>query len=86
MSLSCIIDNPSNKSVLLRIDKNKMSQVLRNFLTNAIKFTPREGKLSVKVSVKKSFSNHNPFSLEVGDKGIMRVEVVDTGPGISKVS
>ena len=37
-----------NKSDLLSIDKFKMSQVLRNFMSNALKFTPEGGTITVR--------------------------------------
>ena len=37
-----------NKTDLLSIDKFKMSQVLRNFMSNALKFTPDGGTITVR--------------------------------------
>ena len=37
-----------NKTDLLSIDKFKMSQVLRNFISNALKFTPDGGTITVR--------------------------------------
>lgn len=49
------------------IDPERVGQVLRNLLSNAISYTPEEGRVSVQL-------------LEEGST--LRVNVVDTGPGI----
>ncbi|MEI8190978.1 MAG: ATP-binding protein, partial [candidate division NC10 bacterium] len=48
-------------------DRSRLRQALQNFLTNAVKFTPVEGKVELKVSV-------NPRAV--------LFQVKDTGPGI----
>ena len=53
----------------VKADKNKMHQVVANLIDNAIKFTPEEGEVIVKVIV-------------IGGK--VRVEVTDTGVGIDE--
>jgi two-component system, NarL family, sensor histidine kinase BarA len=54
---------------LVTTDPGRLQQVLYNFLSNAVKFTPARG--AVKISAK----------LDDGDT--VRVSVADTGPGIS---
>jgi len=49
-------------------DPGKLKQVLYNYLSNALKFTPIEGRVAVRVSA------------ESGDR--FRVEVEDSGPGV----
>jgi signal transduction histidine kinase len=49
------------------IDSQRIEQVVSNLISNAIKFTPSEGKVMVGVSAM---------------NGIARIEVRDTGPGI----
>ncbi len=51
----------------LRTDEGKVSQILRNFISNAIKFTP-QGEVMV--------------SAEQGENGTVRFVVADTGLGI----
>ena len=90
---------------IVRIDNYKMDQVLRNLLTNALKFTPRGGSVQVSANVQNGFTPL-PYELHelhkdkkkndkrrtitaatgqpIGGK-VMRVTVVDTGHGISKV-
>lgn len=44
------IDNAVNQCVV-QADKLKIEQVLRNFITNAIKFTPAGGTISMKAAI-----------------------------------
>jgi len=55
------------------IDENKFRQVITNLVTNAFKFTPAGGKVTVSVSY-------------VKDHKQVRIEVMDTGAGIATVS
>lgn len=48
-------------------DKQRVGQVLTNILTNAIKFTPDGGDISLRA---------------MANEGLLRVEISDTGPGI----
>lgn len=54
---------------LLHTDPGRFGQILYNFLSNAVKFTPQDGK--IKVSVENADAQH------------VRVSVSDTGPGIA---
>ena len=51
---------------LLRADERKVKQVLVNLLTNAVKFTPRGGKVTIKVWCRED----SGFVFEVADTGI----------------
>ena len=62
------MENPQNLPVI-RIDRERILQVLRNFIGNAIKFTPRGGQVTVSA---------------VPKEGTLEVCVKDTGPGIPK--
>jgi signal transduction histidine kinase len=59
-------DNPD-----VNADKFKINQVLRNLLSNALKFTPRDGEVNMVVETR---SEHKS----------VRLSVVDSGCGISK--
>jgi PAS domain S-box-containing protein len=48
------------------VDPSRLKQVLYNYLSNALKFTPREGRITVRV--KPEGPDH--FRLEVGDTGV----------------
>eukprot|EP00598_Pedospumella_elongata_P000906 CAMPEP_0184975770 /NCGR_PEP_ID=MMETSP1098-20130426/6903_1 /TAXON_ID=89044 /ORGANISM="Spumella elongata, Strain CCAP 955/1" /LENGTH=1124 /DNA_ID=CAMNT_0027498543 /DNA_START=134 /DNA_END=3508 /DNA_ORIENTATION=+ len=68
----------------LRADEFKLSQVLRNLISNALKFTPAQGKVHMKVEMLPNYPTsgimHNGSTLG----SILRIAVTDTGPGISK--
>ena len=74
-------------SIAINVDAVKMEQVLRNFLSNALKFSPKGSEVVVKVSVSPTFSKlpDSGKSRHIGEKGVLRVAVHDRGPGISKV-
>jgi signal transduction histidine kinase len=55
-------------------DKDKLEKILSNFLSNAIKFTPQGGKVSLRVFSSESGAAHAPA---------LRFAVTDTGPGLS---
>jgi signal transduction histidine kinase/ActR/RegA family two-component response regulator len=60
---------PSETPVDLEIDATRLTQVLTNLMTNAIKYTDRGGKVTVRVNV--------------AEDGV-RIAVTDTGAGLSK--
>jgi two-component system sensor histidine kinase BarA len=55
---------------IVQTDSGKVQQILYNFLSNAIKFTPAKGKVVV--------------SAGMLDEKMVRISVSDTGPGISE--
>ena len=55
------------EEILVLGDRDRLEQVLINLLSNAFRFTPEGGRISLEVEV---------------DEGHARVKVVDTGPGI----
>jgi len=61
----------------LNIDESKISQVVRNFLSNALKFTPKGSTVYISAKV-------DEFTSEITDMPMLRFEVRDTGTGISK--
>lgn len=64
-----LIAEVASTPVLALFDSARMLQVLTNLLGNAIKFTPREGKVTVRLA-------------REGDE--VRIDVSDSGPGIAE--
>ena len=63
-SMSLTADAPSELTVVL--DPSRFKQVLYNYLSNAVKFTPAGGKVSVRVALE----GDSCFRLDVEDTGI----------------
>jgi two-component system phosphate regulon sensor histidine kinase PhoR len=59
----------------MRADRDRMQQVLLNLLDNALKYTPRGGRVTAAVHAARSGSNGKP------DAGVI-FKVIDTGEGI----
>lgn len=54
-------------------DQNRISQVIINILSNAIKFTPQDGKIIFSVT---SGESSNPYSKA------LHIKIIDQGPGV----
>jgi two-component system, NarL family, sensor histidine kinase BarA len=63
-----LVDKVAAEVPILHTDPAKLQQVLYNFLSNAIKFSPPEGKVYL--------------SAEVTDDSMVKISVTDEGPGI----
>ncbi|MBN2590292.1 MAG: PAS domain S-box protein [Sedimentisphaerales bacterium] len=57
-------------------DKSKMTQVLTNLLSNSIKFTPADGKVTMKAFYRREHADGNPVEIAFS--------ISDTGMGIPK--
>ena len=63
----------------ITVDVNKISQVFRNLISNALKFTQRNGKVSV-------YSSYCNVDTQTSiQPSMLRVVIKDSGIGISKV-
>lgn len=69
-SIELTVETPSGDPLTVRGDAQRLGQVLDNLLTNAVKFTPAGGRITVCGRIA-----HEPGQVVV-------VEVRDTGPGI----
>jgi signal transduction histidine kinase len=61
-----IIDNTIKPNTMVYADKNMLSTVLRNLVSNAIKFTPEHGTITLASKVKKN----NVIEVTIKDSGI----------------
>ena len=62
------------------MDKNRIAQVIRNLLSNALKFTPSGGKVTVTAShIDESIMYMDGFVSEI--QKLLMIEVKDTGAG-----
>ena len=72
---------------LISTDPGRFQQILYNFLSNAIKFTPPDGRISIAARNESpdalSTDPADPATAIVGPGGMIRVDISDTGPGIS---
>ena len=69
--IDMIFDNRiSAKSVITEIDSTKISQVIRNLVSNALKFTPTGGKIWMRL-------------ITPSNSKRIRLEIQDTGPGMT---
>ena len=62
---------------LLRTDPGKLQQILFNLLANAVKFTPKEGTVTLA-------ARREPAGDERNETTHVRLSVTDTGPGIAE--
>lgn len=80
--------NFKEDNYFIKTDKRRLQQIVLNLLSNALKFTGKNGKIDIVVSIERQDTE---LSDTVSQKRlinrkacIVKVEVKDNGPGISK--
>ena len=75
--------------VAISVDRNKMCQVVHNLVSNAIKFTPQGGRVTVTASLERA-SRRSLVGGTAAEEDVtvtfVKVAVVDTGVGLTEVS
>jgi len=61
----------------LMTDAGKVQQIVHNFLSNAVKFTPQHGRIEIRASV-------SPVTVDPEQPQFVRIAVSDTGCGIAE--
>ncbi|OGL42562.1 MAG: hypothetical protein A2161_13600 [Candidatus Schekmanbacteria bacterium RBG_13_48_7] len=64
------------------MDADRITQVITNLLGNALKFTPEEGKITIKASRSIPDKNRNVNYFPLPEMNYIVISVTDTGPGI----
>lgn len=72
--------NTPEELVIIYIDRDKFEKIVTNLLSNAFKFTPEGGTVSVSLSISKDFDESGAESMQSGD---VLIEVKDSGVGIA---
>ena len=67
------LNNEITNDILLKVDKNMFSTIIRNLISNAIKFTPKEGIISI----------HARNILDENEHSFVEICIKDDGVGIS---
>ena len=70
--------------IFIMIDSTKIKTVIRNFISNALKFSSKGQQITVEISIQQNFSKI-PLKPSFNEQ-VLRFNVIDNGPGISKVS
>ncbi len=64
------IENNISKDIMVNADKNMLATVLRNLVSNAIKFTPKKGYIFLNAQLPKANSEQKVIEVSVRDTGL----------------
>lgn len=65
------------KQLMMSVDVDKVGKIVNNLLSNAYKFTPDDGSVTVSLDVVRG------MRIRAVDRDVLRIKVADTGRGIS---
>ncbi|KUJ59168.1 hypothetical protein AR687_24485 [Flavobacteriaceae bacterium CRH] len=71
----------SQKAIFGNFDLDKIEKIMTNLLSNALKFTPRNGRVMVKISFDDEQTENNKKGLK--SKSLLQISVEDFGIGIA---
>jgi ligand-binding sensor domain-containing protein/signal transduction histidine kinase/DNA-binding response OmpR family regulator len=74
--------NSLKKDIITNFDADKLGKIMNNLLSNAFKFTPKGGKISVNLALVFDSDEHDQLGDSL-DKRMIEISVKDTGIGIS---
>ena len=78
ITLSVLEEEDSiSENVYFDVDFGKMTQVIRNYISNAIKFTPENGVIKINAFERRT-------SLPIGESERVVIQVIDSGVGMTK--
>ena len=67
------------ESMTMLIDAEKLHTILDNLISNAVKYTPDGGEISIR-----AMESRASLAMALSAKSMVTIEVKDTGPGISE--
>lgn len=74
----------ANEQAAVMADKIAMKQMLRVFLENAVKYTPRGGQISLSSQIVKLAGDDNKKEPDSQGRQVLQITISDTGIGIPK--
>lgn len=79
-SIDLGLDCQLSETMTVLLDKRRVSKIINNLLSNALKFTPERGAVLCKVNIEKMALGHLNFGNQA--PGLLKISVSDTGRGI----
>ena len=67
---SIILDNKIPRNLSVYVDKDMLLTVFRNLISNAIKFTPKEGQVTIKAQKAINYENCRCVEISIQDNGV----------------
>ena len=67
---------------LIKSDRMRVEQIIKNLLSNAFKFTPEKGQVSIDIELEKPGHHYYSDNLKGNDSTVMAFRVKDSGIGI----